>query len=88
MKKKILYLLPFAILLILFVPIKFQYRDGGTVDYRALMYRVIKWNKLNNDGTYYQANDVIIFPNNFHRKVFSYSSIPIKTTCNEILVCC
>lgn len=66
MKKKILYLLPFAILLILFVPIKFQYRDGGTVDYRALMYRVIKWNKLNNDGTYYQANDVIIFPNNFH----------------------
>ena len=65
-KLLVINLISTVILLILFLPIKFQYRDGGTVDYRALTYRVIDWNKLNNDGTYYKARDVIFFPNNFH----------------------
>lgn len=32
-----------VILLILFVPLKIQYRDGGTVEYKAIAYWYIKW---------------------------------------------
>ena len=55
-----------GILLLLFVPIKVQYRDGGTVEYRAISYKYIKWNVLRNDGTYYEADDLYWFPKNFH----------------------
>ena len=78
-KLVIIILVSIAILLILFVPIKFQYRDGGTVDYRALTYRVINWNKLNNDGTYYKAKDVIFFPNNFH-SIEYYEPVELPST--------
>ena len=68
-----------TILLILFIPIKVQYRDGGTVDYRALTYRVINWKNLKEDGTYYQANDVIFFPNNFH-SIEYYEPVELPST--------
>jgi len=55
-----------GILLILFVPIKFQYRDGGSVEYRAIAYRFFKWNKLMDDGNHYNAENLHWFPNNFH----------------------
>ena len=66
MKKKIITIVLVLILLILFVQIKVKYRDGGTIDYRAIAYRVINWNKLKEDWTYYKAKDIIFFPNNFH----------------------
>lgn len=78
-KLVIILLVLVVILLILFVPIKFEYRDGGTVDYRALTYRVINWNKLNNDGTYYKAKDVIFFPNNFH-SIEYYEPVELPNT--------
>ena len=55
-----------GILLLLFVPIKIQYRDGGTVEYRAISYRYFKWNKIMEDGNYYKAQKLHWFPNNFH----------------------
>jgi len=59
-----------GILLLLFVPIKFQYRDGGTVEYRAISYRFIKWNKLMDGGNYYNGEDLHWFPHNFHSLEF------------------
>lgn len=47
-----------SILVIIFVPIKIQYRDGGTEEYRALSYKYIKWNT--------EENDLYWFPKNFH----------------------
>lgn len=55
-----------GILLILFVPIKFQYRDGGTTEYRAIAYRFFKWNRLMDGGNHYNAEDLHWFPHNFH----------------------
>lgn len=81
MKKKIIIITIalVLILLILFVPIKIQYRDGGTVDYRAFAYRLINWNKLKEDGTYYKAKDIIFFPNNFH-SIEYYEPIEVPNT--------
>ncbi len=34
-----------ALILILFlIPVKFTYNDGGTVQYKAALYTVVKWN--------------------------------------------
>ena len=75
MKKKIIIIV-IVLLLILFVPIRIKHKDGGTVEYRALTYRIFKWNKLNPDGSYYVSKDIYIFPNNFHE--FEYYE-PIVT---------
>lgn len=66
-KKKRTYLLIITLILVtLFFPIKFQYKDGGTVEYSALTYKIIKWNKLKNYGRIKTGIDVILFPNNIH----------------------
>ena len=46
MKKKILIVIIIAIILILLFPIRLQLKDGGTVEYKALLYKVSKVNKL------------------------------------------
>ncbi|MBR4177877.1 MAG: hypothetical protein IKR57_00845 [Bacilli bacterium] len=66
MKKKLIIIIV-IILLILFVPIRTKYKDGGTVEYKALTYRIFKWNILNEDGSYYVSKDIYFFPNNFHK---------------------
>ena len=36
-----------ALILILFlIPVKFSYKDGGTVQYKAALYTVVKWNRF------------------------------------------
>lgn len=50
--------------LVLFFPIPSgAYRDGGTREYTALTYKLIKWNKLTSDGVY-RATRIYPFPNN------------------------
>ena len=44
MKKKVIIIV--VILFILLFPIRLQLRDGGTVEYKALLYKVSKVNKL------------------------------------------
>lgn len=48
--------------LICFLPIVTAYKDGGTVTYSALLYKVIDWNHLNGK----HGVEVYLFPNNFH----------------------
>lgn len=55
-----------AILSILFVPEKRYVNDGGTIEYRAIAYKYIKWNTIRNDETPYKFNEVHWFPHNFH----------------------
>lgn len=79
-----------GILLILFVPIKFQYRDGGSVEYRAIAYRFFKWNKLMDDGNYYNAENLHWFPNNFNSLEYYepiHSPLVTVSTNNQEVTC-
>ncbi len=65
MKKKLL--IAILILIILLVPIKSTYLDGGTVTYSSLIYKIIKWKKLDffyEDG-YKRGTEIHLFPTNF-----------------------
>lgn len=60
MKKKIIIVLIFVVLLILLVPIPMHLRDGGTVEYKALIYKISKIHRLNyNSKTGYEDGIVI-----------------------------
>lgn len=56
-----------AVLLVPMPPV--VYRDGGTRDYRALLYRVVVWNRLTENSEYarngiYHKVSVYLFPQN------------------------
>ena len=53
MKKKLLIITPIVIILVLFFPVRLQYKDGGTIEYRALIYSVKNRHSLreNIEGT-------------------------------------
>ena len=46
MKKKIIIVIIIIVLLIFLVPIPNHLRDGGTVEYKALLYKVTKVHRL------------------------------------------
>ena len=46
MKKKAIIIALVVILLILLFPIRNQLKDGGTVEYKAILYKVSKVNKM------------------------------------------
>lgn len=46
MKKKMIIVITILVLLILLVPIPMHLRDGGTVEYKALLYKVSKVHSL------------------------------------------
>ena len=58
MKKKLKYrCVIFLSLLILLFPIKLQYKDGGSIEYRAILYRVIKVHRIDSqqEGNYIEG---------------------------------
>ena len=76
MKKVIVTVIIAALLLVLFLPVKAgEYDDGGTLDYRALTYRLVVWNrfttKTDEDGSQssykYHNISVFWFPDNFKK---------------------
>lgn len=69
MKKKFaIALLVVIAAVILFVPIRQTWDDGGTVTYSALTYKVVCWNRLvlheDRMGRYVRTQ-VYVFPTNF-----------------------
>lgn len=66
MKKKWWILIIIAIVLILVFPIKLVYRDGGTVEYSAILYKVIKWNRIRPYEENKTGTEVYFFPQNLH----------------------
>ena len=54
------------IILVLIIPIPGgRYRDGGTKEYKSLIYRVVVWNHLMGDGSTYYKTSVFWFPDNY-----------------------
>ena len=47
MKKKLIIII---IILILFIPIPLHLKDGGTIEFKALLYQVSKVHKLNTNS--------------------------------------
>ena len=47
MKKKVIIVITILVLLILLVPIPFKLRDGGTIEWKSLTYKISKVHKLN-----------------------------------------
>jgi len=85
MKKRKIITTVFVILLIIcLIPFPISYKDGGTVKYSAVLYKVIVWhtmnpgydyNKVDSNGKYIgtepfylTGTDVYIFPFNFGDK--------------------
>ena len=49
MKKKILIGICIILVLLMLIPIPFHYKDGGSVEYRAVLYSVKDVHMLNSD---------------------------------------
>lgn len=65
MKKKIWIPIVIVLIAVLFIPIPSGVcQDGGTIEYTALTYKIVKWNRLTGDSTYDKLR-VYLFPNNF-----------------------
>ena len=76
MKKRIIIpaIIVIALLLVLFLPVPRVYDDGGTHEYAALTYKIVKWNRLvavcNENGDMeridtYTNTSVYWFPDNY-----------------------
>ena len=60
MKKKLIIGIVIAVLLILIIPIPVGvYKDGGTRVYQAFTYKIVKWNRLTDMGTY---SNIRVYP--------------------------
>ena len=71
------------ILFILFAPVKFQYTDGGTVEYKSLSYKFIKWHRISNNQSFYEGVDIYWFPNNMKQlEYYAPIQIPNVTVSN------
>lgn len=60
MKKKVIIVGIIVVLLILLIPIPIHLRDGGTVEYKALLYKISNVHRLNtNSLTGYEDGTII-----------------------------
>lgn len=65
-KKAFIAVLIIMIVLILIIPISIgPAKDGGTRQYAALTYKVVKWHHLYGEDQLYSKTKVYFFPNNF-----------------------
>ena len=76
MKKKILITVIVIILLVLLIPIPMRLKDGGTIEYKALIYTISKVHRLNHNSKSGYDNGLII-------KIFGkeiYNNVPNNIT--------
>lgn len=72
-KKRLWILALILLLVVLCIPIKSTYKDGGTVSYDAILYSYIKYHSIDGHSaaegiiTYYEGTEFLIFPFNFLR---------------------
>lgn len=76
MKKIILSIV--ILILILIIPIKKAYYDGGTKTYTSLTYKIIVWHETmqNQDRLYKTGTEYYFFPNNFHELSYYKDPVP------------
>ncbi len=78
MKKKILIIVVILFLLISFIPIPFRLKDGGSIEFRALTYKITKVHKLGKNLDYEEGIIIEVFNKEL------YSTVSIKNnTVNE-----
>lgn len=65
MKKKVIIAVVAILALVLFFPVPFQsYDDGGTREFKALTYKIVKWNRMQADDLCYNSTRFYFFPKN------------------------
>lgn len=66
-KRYLLWIVIFAFLVLILFPFKNTYFDGGSVEYNSLIYKVIKWHRVNEnyENGYKIGKEVHLFPYNF-----------------------
>ena len=62
-KKKLIIVFAVIAVVLLLIPVRKVYEDGGTQTYTSLTYKVIVWKQI--DGK--SGTEFYIFPNNFHQ---------------------
>ena len=62
-KKKFIIIFAVIAAVLLLIPVRKVYEDGGTQTYTSLTYKVIVWKQI--DGK--SGTEFYIFPNNFHQ---------------------
>ena len=62
-KKKLIIVFAVITAVLLLIPVRKVYEDGGTQTYTSLTYKVIVWKQI--DGK--SGTEFYIFPNNFHQ---------------------
>lgn len=60
MKKKVTIVMVIVVLLILLVPIPMHLKDGGTVEYKSLVYKISKVHRLNPNSQNVYDNGIIV----------------------------
>ena len=62
-KKKLIIVFAVVAAVLLLIPVRKVYEDGGTQTYTSLTYKVIVWKQI--DGK--SGTEFYLFPNNFHQ---------------------
>ena len=62
-KKKLIIVFAVIAAVLLLIPVRKVYEDGGTQTYTSLTYKVIVWKQI--DGK--SGTEFYLFPNNFHQ---------------------
>ena len=78
MKKKIIIIAICFTFVLLVLPMKYTYKDGGTKEYRAVLYNIIKWHSIDNnyESGYKTGTEFHFFPANLRRIDFYKNTIP------------
>lgn len=78
MNKKIIIISICFVIILLLLPIKYQYKDGGTIEYKAVLYNIIFWHEINNnyDDNYRTGKEFHFFPENLRRIDYYKNTIP------------
>ena len=78
MKKKIIIIAICFTFVLLALPMKYTYKDGGTKEYRAVLYNIIKWHSIDNnyESGYKTGTEFHFFPANLRRIDFYKNTIP------------
>ncbi len=59
MKRKLVIIFAFILALVLLFPVKLSYKDGGSVEYKAILYSVYKEHSLCIEPGYYNIGTVV-----------------------------
>lgn len=60
MKRKVIVGIIIVLLIVLLIPLPLRYKDGGTVEYRAVLYSVTNYHSLKAEEGYYTGIQVKI----------------------------